>query len=75
MQERRNSISYALELRLSCTNPSIFWNAQNYVLPHKTWSGKYHIEKKSTLYDILFSESQYDYIFKNVFPALYETVN
>ena len=24
MQERRNSIAYALELRLSCTNPSIY---------------------------------------------------
>ena len=25
MQERRNSIAKALELRLSCINPSIWW--------------------------------------------------
>ena len=31
MQERRNSIANALELRLSCINPSI-WNSINVLL-------------------------------------------
>ena len=26
MQGRRNSVALAMELRLSCTNPSIYWN-------------------------------------------------
>ena len=29
MQERRNSIANALELHLSCTNPSIYTNSQH----------------------------------------------
>ena len=31
MQKRRNSIANALELRLSCTNPSIWWETGEYV--------------------------------------------
>ena len=30
VQERRNSIANALELRLSCTNPSICWNERGH---------------------------------------------
>ena len=31
MQERRNSIANALELRLSCTNPTIRYNGSQYL--------------------------------------------
>ena len=38
VQERRNSIANALELRLSCTNPSIYgikiWNVITYPCPN-----------------------------------------
>ena len=37
MQERHNSISNTLELCLSCTNPSTWWNTKSLAAGHTTW--------------------------------------
>ena len=38
MQERRNSVAYVLELRLSCTNPSISWYPMPWDAKLWTWA-------------------------------------
>ena len=45
LQERRNSIAYAPELRLSCCKPSIFWLTDEHIwekvcLRDQNWDGK-----------------------------------
>ena len=49
MQKRRNSIVNALELRLSCTNPSIFWN-HHLVSPSDHYNGDYYTGIMTSLY-------------------------
>ena len=59
MQERRNSIANALELRLSCTNPLIWWKFSSYIavlfaVLHYNWSYHNILEEKELL--ILYSQ-------------------